>query len=355
MIQSTVNGGPSQAAGILPNDILISINGTPLLGIGIEEVVKMLRGPEGTEVRLELQRLEEAISITVVRRRITIENVTYTLVRNFDQNFAHIRVQSFMDDHLCKKIEAMLNRAENDDGAKGVILDFRGNQGGSVDQAVCMGRLFVGPQVIVKFRYLNEQRFENLMDNRSQVTRLPAVVLIDALSASASELVAGALQDYRRAWIVGEKSFGKGSVQRGQPLPFHPSLLSLKTIALFYQPSGRTNQMVGILPDFEAATKPDATEDERFFAREADLFPNAIGHDGPEWSQTRPADVARIENCASVGERALKRYAEMKSTSLIPVDYQLLRASEVLVCDGLTAPGPEVVEGPTITEAESSL
>ncbi len=241
---------------------------------------------------------------------------------------AYIRLRSFSNIADCAEIAVSLVDLQQK-GARGVILDFRGNQGGIVNEAVCIGNLFIGPETIVKEEAIDTKEVRSLGKKRDALTDLPMITLINAKSASASELVAGALQDYRRSWIAGERSFGKGTVQA--PQDFAPDgtnrILDVQikqTIKRFYQPSGRTNQIVGITPDFPIDPKPNATEDDRFAIREVDLFDNALSSLGDPWLQPRPARVAKIQACART-----RGTAQSKAS---PADYQLSVAQDLLDC-----------------------
>lgn len=219
---------------------------------------------------------------------------------------------------------------------KGIIFDVRSNGGGLVDQATCIGGLFVGKKTILQSKDIRNGQlgaeFTQYVSEEEQITQLPMTILINGGSASASEILAGALQDYQRAWVVGTTSFGKGTMQGGGQLIHDPTLVLFQTIARFYQPSGRTNQMVGIQPDFQVYARPDMTDEEKIENREIDLTPTALPAIGPEWVQTRQPEIDAIQSrCASDRLKALDVYnAKMKDIGA--ADYQLLSAQEILNC-----------------------
>lgn len=325
VITQTIEGGPARESGMKANDVIVAIDGRSVSGMDLNAVTDQIKGSENTQVVVRVQRKEQVLDIPITRRRIVFENVQVKVQELMGEKMLTVKLGTFTDGSGCNKIEASMTAlmAKNPD-VKGVILDLRDNGGGLVDQALCIGGLFVGRQVIMKTKDLGREGFQDLYSYRSQVTKLPMVTLINGGSASASEVVSGALQDYQRSWIVGERSFGKATVQA--PSMFAEGILIYRTVQRFYQPSGRTNQIVGILPDFETPMKPGATEDERFVMREGDLFPNALSAIGAPWEQPRPEAAAKIAECRA-RERAENVYRLGDE-----VDYQLQVAAEVLTC-----------------------
>jgi C-terminal peptidase prc len=245
----------------------------------------------------------------------------------------HISLRHFNDNEACEKIDNAIDEMTRA-GAASLVLDLRGNGGGLLKQAICIGELFVGERVIAQVRRLGSRGAElNPVPSQGQrkVTDLPLVILIDAQSASASELVAAALQDYGRAWIIGERSFGKGTVQSGSPYSRNSGLLYFKTTERFYSPLGRTHQLHGVEPDVTVPAKPNATEDERFSVREADEFPNALSRLGNRWKQKRPEKAAALGGCVKATAPE-KRWNASQGVSAMAPDYQLLSAEAAAVC-----------------------
>lgn len=352
-IQTDVVTGTHMVAGILPDspasksplrigDVFEKVGAESMAGKPVEEVVNLIRGPVGTSVNLTINRGGQSVSMTIVRAKVESKNVSSTLIKDERGAYAYIRLATFMNDHGCDDIEAEYENLQKQ-GAKAVILDVRGNGGGLLDQALCIGGLFVGPKVITKVRDLNSNSFKDLEGSRSQSVTVPTAILIDAGSASASELLAGALQDHERAWVVGERSFGKGSVQQTGPYRVRDPKLALlppggvlvaRTIALFYQPNGRTNQLEGIIPNFEVPRKPNATDDERYSPREIDLVPNAIPAASVPWKESRPAVVSKLQQCMSKTGRASTQYQPVGGTGADKRDdYQVLSAVDLLACE----------------------
>lgn len=326
VVTQTIEGGPARQSGMKANDVIIAINGNSVAGQDITAVTDKIKGAENTLVTVRVQRKEQVLEIPITRRRIVFENVQVKVQDLMGQKMLTVKLGTFTDGSACNKIEATMQAlaAKNPD-LKGVILDLRDNGGGLVDQALCIGGLFVGREVIMQVKDLGRDGMQELRSYRSQITQLPMVTLINGGSASASEVVSGALQDHKRSWVVGERSFGKATVQ--SPSMFADGIVIYRTIQRFYQPSGRTNQIVGIMPDIEAPAKPGATEDERFVMREGDLYPNALSAIGAPWQQPRPEQVAKIQTC-----RARER-AENVFRLGDEVDYQLQVAAEVLTCE----------------------
>jgi carboxyl-terminal processing protease len=329
VVTAPIEGGPAEKAGVKANDVITHVNEVSVKGMKLSEAVKLIRGPEGSTVKLRVLRDGKETQFSIVRAPIKMENVEHKLVNDFGNPVGVIKLRNFMDRKACDAIGAKISELTSK-GAKGLVLDLRGNGGGLIDQAVCIGGLFSGQKVIVKVRDIEAGTFDDNVAANDAITSLPLVVLIDAGSASASEIVSGALQDHRRAWIVGERSFGKGTVQAPQPF-LSRDIVLFRTIKRFYQPLGRTNQLVGIFPDFEVPATPDATVDERFRLREADIYPHALKAESGDWKQPRPDEVSAVASCVAKDSLAKKAYAEAKAKKAA-VDYQLLSAEEVLKC-----------------------
>ncbi|MGZ3711382.1 MAG: S41 family peptidase [Bdellovibrionota bacterium] len=330
IVQSPIDGGPAQKAGVMANDIIVAVDDVSVEGTALDDVVKKIRGIEGTIAKIKFMRKGSPVEISIQRGRIVIENVTPAMRSDLGEQYGYIKLRNFMDNNACARIEGMVKKFEAQK-AKGIILDLRGNGGGLLDQANCIGGLFVGRKVIVKVKDLESDTFNDMTATKNQVTKLPLAVLIDSGSASASEILSGALQDYKRAWILGERSFGKASVQAPQAFKGNDKIMFYHTIQRFYQPSGRTNQIVGILPDLVVPVKPDATEEERFSLHEGDYFPNALAAVGEPWKEPRPDEVKKIEACVAEKNLARKEYEKAKANSEV-IDYQLIAAQEVLSC-----------------------
>jgi carboxyl-terminal processing protease len=274
-VVSPFKGSPADAAGIKAGDYITHLNGRLIYGLELDEAVAQMRGPAGTTVELSIFRegREEPFDVTVTRGVIELEPVTHELVEG---GIGVISVNEFSRD-VGADVNSSLRALRQQAGGRlsGLVLDLRMNPGGSLDEAVALSDLFLDSGEIVSQRG-REQR-DTVYYEAETVYRgdaaagIPMIVLIDAGSASASEIVAGALQDQHRALVMGERSFGKGSVQTLLPLT-RDSALKLTT-ARYYTPSGRAVQEGGIEPDIRVPqlSDPDAALRARATLRESDL------------------------------------------------------------------------------------
>ena len=259
-VVSPIEGTPAYQAGMKPGDQIVKINGTPTKNITLMEAVKLIRGPKGSKVTLTINRegFAQPKDIVITREIIPIRSVK---ARILDDGIGYIRVTHFQDktDH---DLQAFLkNMKQRLVPFKGLILDLRNDPGGLLDQAVRVADEFLQSGLIVYTEGRNRNqnmRFYARAGQEGKVATVPMVVLINEGSASASEIVAGALKDQKRALIVGTKSFGKGSVQTIIPLE-DGSALRLTT-ALYFTPSGVTINEKGIQPDVEVEDKPLAPD-----------------------------------------------------------------------------------------------
>jgi carboxyl-terminal processing protease len=274
-VVSPFKGSPADKAGIKAGDYITHIEGKLIYGLELDEAVKQMRGPAGTAVRLSIFRpgREEPFDVSVTRGVVELEPVTFELKPG---GIGVISVNEFSRD-VGVDVNDAIASLRRDAGGKltGLVLDLRKNPGGSLDEAVALSDLFLSEGQIVSQRGRN--RRDSVYYEAESVYRgdaaagLPIIVLIDAGSASASEIVAGALQDQHRALVMGERSFGKGSVQTLLPLT-RDSALKLTT-ARYYTPSGRSVQEGGIEPDIRVPqlSDPDAAKRSQYLMRESDL------------------------------------------------------------------------------------
>jgi carboxyl-terminal processing protease len=251
-VVSPMDGTPAAKAGILAGDIIAQINGKPIGDVSFDRVVAELRGPVGSKVTIGIRRakLPKLILITLTRAIIKTDPVTY---RDEGGNVGYIRITEFNEltsDELQNAIEVLSAKIQTDK-MKGYILDLRNNPGGLLDQAVGVVNDFVNQGEIVSTRgrdFDDDERYFAEPLPGDLTNGKPLIVLINGGSASASEIVAGALQDQKRATILGTQSFGKGSVQSIMPLGPGEGALRLTT-ARYFTPSGRSIQAEGITPD----------------------------------------------------------------------------------------------------------
>lgn len=272
---SPFRGSPAMEAGVKAGDFITHIDGKLIYGTELDEAVAQMRGPAGTSIRLTIFRAgrDEPFDVTVTRGVIELEPVTYKLEAG---NIGVITVNEFSRDvgaDVFAAWKALSTEARG--GLDGLVLDLRANPGGSLDEAVVLSDLFLSSGRIVSqrgrvrgesFNYDAETAFPGEI-----AKDVPMVVLIDAGSASASEIVAGALQDHRRAVIMGDRSFGKGSVQTLLPLGSDAALKL--TTARYFTPGGKSVQEGGIKPDISVPqlSDPDREKRAKFMMRESDL------------------------------------------------------------------------------------
>ena len=251
-IVAPIDGSPAEAAGLKPGDVVLEVNGESIVGLSLLEAVNLIRGPEGSEVRLLVKRLTEAseIEIVVVRDTIPLDSV---FVRSRPEDrFAHIRLTTFYADTADKLAENI--RSSLNDGAEGLILDVRDNPGGLLSSVIDVTSMFLddGDLVLYELDGVGD-RDDHRARNAGEFADIPLVVLANGFSASASEIVVGALQDHDRAPVVGATTFGKGSVNVLRRLNNGGGLYM--TIAKWYTPGGRLIEGNGVEPDHEVTSR----------------------------------------------------------------------------------------------------
>lgn len=262
-----IEGTPADKAGLKAGDIILKIDEQSTLNMTIDEAVALMRGKPKTDITLTIVRKKEPkpLEVTITRDIIKVKSVYDKKIP--DAELLYIRVTSF-DKHVVDDVQKAINNSRS--WAKGVVLDLRNNPGGLLDQAVGLVDLFVDEGVIVsqKGRSSSEDR---VFDATSSGTyhNIPLAILVNNGSASASEIVSGALQDHKKAVVIGEKTFGKGSVQVILPIDQEEALRL--TIARYYLPSGRTIQAVGVTPDLEVYPGEVPHEVDEFKIKEAEL------------------------------------------------------------------------------------
>ncbi|EOD5177803.1 S41 family peptidase [Campylobacter fetus] len=262
-----IDDTPAFKAGVKSGDVILRIDGNSTIGITIDEAVSKMRGKPKTPVNITVVRKGEKkpFDLTIIRDIIKVESVQAKLIK--DDNILYLRVTNF-DQHVTSKAREFIKENPN---VKGIVLDLRNNPGGLLNQAVGLANLFIDKGIIVSQKGRSKEEDENYIADPSLfVTKVPLVVLVNGGSASASEIVSGALQDLKRAVVVGENTFGKGSVQIVMPIDKTEALRL--TVARYYLPSGRTIQAVGVKPDVIVYPGKAPTEDENGFSlKESDL------------------------------------------------------------------------------------
>ena len=309
-VVSPMDGTPADAAGIEAGDFITHVNGESVLGLTLDDAVEMMRGPVGSEIIITVVRegVEEPFDVSIIRDTIKVTAVRSRIVGNTPV----LRITTF-NDQTTPGLEAELQKSLDElgglDNVDGFVIDLRNNPGGLLTEAISVSDAFLEKGEIVSTRGRDPADGERFNATPGDLAAAkPIVVLINGGSASASEIVAGALQDHRRAIVVGTKSFGKGSVQSVVPLRGDGAMRL--TTARYYTPSGRSIQALGVMPDIvvNQPVRPPATEgeeEEQSIARrpqsEADLR-GIISNDSMTEDERKQLeeDRARIEETAAL-------------------------------------------------------
>ena len=332
-VVSPIDDTPADEAGIEAGDFITHVDGDSVLGLTLDEAVDLMRGPVGSEIVITVVRegLDDPFDVTIVR-----DTIKLTAVRTRMQGETVVlRVTTFNDQtypNLEEGLAEAIEEAGGMDAVNGIVLDLRNNPGGLLTQAIKVSDAFLEQGEIVSTRGRDPQDGDRYNANAGDLAEgKPIVVLINGGSASASEIVAGALQDHRRAIVVGTKSFGKGSVQTVMPLRSDGAMRL--TTARYYTPSGRSIQALGISPDIvveQPPRRPEAEEEDEesnvFNRSEADLR-GSLDNDSLSEDEIRQIEEER--------ERA------EEAARLRDEDYQLAYAIDIL--KGLSALGPEAM------------
>ena len=339
-VVSPIEGSPAFRAGLKTNDLITRVDDTPVKGLTLSEAVKKIKGEPGTKVLLTIFRKDEnrTFPVTITREEIRTQSVRGKVI---EPGYAWIRLSQFQErtvDDFVRKVDEIYKQEPN---LKGLVLDLRNDPGGLLDAAVAISAAFLPENVSVvstngqlaesKFTYKASPEFYQRRGSADPLKRLPAalknvplVVLVNEGSASASEIVAGALQDYKRATIMGNQTFGKGSVQTVRPLG--PDTGLKITTARYFTPSGRSIQAKGIVPDVMV----DETEEGNLFAalqtREADLAKHLNSGQGEE-KKDATREKAREDARKRLEEEVRKPLADRRMPELgSDKDFPLLQA-----------------------------
>ncbi len=325
-VESVILGGPAEKAGVKPGDVMTQIDSVVIApDMSLQKVISMIRGEEGTHVVISVMRGADTLRLEITRAIIKISNVEYQLIESGDLRVAQVKIRSFMNMEnrlaVCPQVAESLMKALQAK-ANAFVLDLRDNGGGRLDEAACiLGLLLGSDKKFLTIRGVDGNNYEKSLNTRVPGRTIrkgilevfPTTVLVDSGSASASEIVAGVIQDYQGAYIVGRRTFGKGSVQAQRTLnnwvgtasdinsildqagvlTDSDHLLLALTQELYYLPSGRTPQIYGVTPDIEVAIDPKATE-----LREEDLSLNPRHSVIPQDPYLSPyKDLGELKNC----------------------------------------------------------
>lgn len=245
LIISVVDGTPASKAGIKAGDIILKANGVDVSGKDVGDVAALIRGELGTTVSIELLRKKQRMTMTIKREEIKIKNIKADVV---DKNIGYIQIVSFISSDMTSEFVDALDKTKD---CQGLILDLRGNTGGLLPNAIVIADMFLTQGHIVSVVDREKQKAVIDAQSKQYAINKPVVILIDEGTASASEILSGALKDNQKAILVGKRTFGKGMIQKIYPLP-NETGMNL-TIAKYLTPKGYDINKKGILPDYEIA------------------------------------------------------------------------------------------------------
>lgn len=250
-IISVIDDTPAQFADVKPNDIILAINGKKVSGLSLAEVSALVKGPVNTFVNIDILRNREKINKNIIRKEIKIK----TVKSSNDKNIGYIQISSFISTSTPNEF---LEALENTQNSKGLIVDLRGNTGGLLTNAIFIANLFIEKGRLVSIVGRNGYRYDVMAQDTNVQIEKPIILLVNGASASASEILSGAMKDYHKAKILGTKTYGKGMVQKIIPMP-NETGLNL-TIAKYLTPKGKDINKKGITPDIEISfTQEDIT------------------------------------------------------------------------------------------------
>ncbi len=292
-VVSPIEDTPAYRAGVQAGDQIIKINGELTKDMSLIQAVKKMRGKQGTQITISVRRedVPRLIDISLIREVIKIRSVKS---KTLEKGYAYIRVTQFQD-RTSRDLDTVLKKLGQENGElQGMVLDLRNNPGGLLSQAVKVSDLFLNSGMIVYTEGRLESQRQKYFAHPGGYTDIPLVVLVNGGSASASEIVAGAVQDHGRAVVLGTKTFGKGSVQTILPVDGGAALRL--TTAMYFTPNGRSIQVTGIAPDIELENVPEASvaARRRHGVREENLrghFDNISGRTPHSTSDDAPADA----------------------------------------------------------------
>jgi len=324
-VVSPIDETPASRAGLQPGDLITHIDGEAVMGLSLNEAVKKMRGPVGSEIKITVFREgQDPFDVSIMRAIITIRSVR----SNLHDDIGYVRITSFNEqafrglEKAIKGFDKELKK--NDKKLRGLVLDLRNNPGGLLDQAIAVSDAFMTHGEVVSIRSEQHpdaaQRFNARPGDLTG--GLPVVVLINGGSASASEIVAGALQDHGRAILMGTKSFGKGSVQTISPLGEYGAMRM--TTARYYTPSGRSIQSVGISPDINVPQSKIESLEPESQRRERDLRGALDKENGQKTDKKADKKADPKAN-----EKADKKDGEAEADAP-KSDYQLTRALDLI-------------------------
>lgn len=331
IVENPLEDRPAVKAGIRAGDVITAVDGKKTKGSSLDKVVKRIKGKKGTKVTLTIKRkgLPKPIDITVVRAKIEIKNVSRRLIKDHE-SIGYIKLSGFVKsatESSDTEIKNAFKELEDEAGQKGIklkaiVLDLRNNAGGYLDLAIDISDMFITKGLIVSTKSPNRGTEEAHAKNKD-LTDLPMAVLINAKSASASEIVASAIKHHGRGLLLGERTFGKATVQKLMDLPGNSDYVLKITQSRYYSPSGKTIQVVGVDPDIQISAEEDGSFP--FQYREENMWNHL-----PKLSTegTKPKEHFNLEKLKEwVTKNGLAdKYLDDHKNDPIKPDYQLIRA-----------------------------
>ena len=360
-----IEDSPAQRAGVKAGDLITRLDTTPVKGLSLDDAVKKMRGEPGSKIAITVLRKDEEkpVILTVTRDLIKMQSVKAKVV---EPGYGWIRITQFQEPTIKDMVKKIKFMYQEDPNLKGMILDMRNDPGGVLQGAIGVSAAFLPKEVVVvstngqlpehnRIYYGNRSQYaqgepdDPLAGLPAAVKKIPLVVLVNGGSASASEIVAGALQDHKRATVLGSRTFGKGSVQTILPLA-HPADTALKlTTARYYTPNGRSIQAKGITPDIAVAERADGEDLNHLRLRESDLEKHLTGKDEGKNGADRKRDELEEERRIAALDKKRKPL-EFGSKD----DFQLAQALSYLKTGKVQAVAAAVAQAKTDDPAGSS-
>lgn len=320
LINSVLEDGPAYTAGIKQYDIITEINGKSVLDETLTESVNRISGKNNTVVEISILDIENPFE--VIRKKVEHKNVDYIFIDDGLKKIGHIFIRSFSKYKIAANVKSVVNELTSK-GAEALIIDLRNNPGGFLSAAVEIADIFLEKKKLVVEERPFHYKKETFETEEEQFTDLPLVILQNHRSASASEILSGALADHKRAIIVGERSFGKGTVQ----FPFldknNDKVYVYQTAARFYRPNGNSNQLIGISPHFEIESK----KENETIIREENIGFNPVPADGKKINLVPSEELVR---CLEETGRHDEDFGN--DDIKMGLDYQALFAKDVAIC-----------------------
>jgi C-terminal peptidase prc len=337
IVESPMQGSPAVKAGVRAGDMILAVDDTDIKGESLSKVVSRIRGPAGVVVKLRIQREGEPDprNIPITRAKIEVKNVSGRLIEHHE-GLAYIKVTGYIrttDEHFTNELERLTNEAPGRK-LRGLVLDLRNNSGGLLNQGIRMADHFLtAGKTIVSVKNRNAAEDEVYNATGGDLTSIPVVVLVNDGSASAAEIVASALQDNQRALVVGDRTFGKASVQTLFPPLLQDDYYIKLTVARYYSPSGRTLQVTGVTPDL--VVPPEYNGKMPLGFREENLSGHLVPIDG-DYVSPNAALTGVVEACIAKRGRA-KTLVEADPNPAVKFDWQLMVGADAVTCLGASA------------------